>query len=27
LADRQALSAYMTAVEQLKEAVGTRNLP
>jgi len=27
LADRQALSANMTAVEQLKEAVGTRNLP
>jgi outer membrane protein, heavy metal efflux system len=27
LAYRQALSSYMTAVEQLKEAVGTRNLP
>ncbi len=27
LAYRQALSAYMTAVEQLKAAVGTRNLP
>ena len=27
LAYRQALAAYMTAVEQLKEAVGTRNLP
>jgi len=27
LAYRQALSAYMTAIEQLKEAVGTRNLP
>jgi outer membrane protein, heavy metal efflux system len=27
LAYRQALSAYMTALEQLKEAVGTRNLP
>lgn len=27
LADRQALSSYMTAVEQLKEAVGTRTLP
>lgn len=27
LADRQALSSYMTAVEQLKEAVGTRKLP
>lgn len=24
---RQALASYMTAVEQLKEAVGTRNLP
>ena len=27
LAYRQALAAYMTAVEQLKAAVGTRNLP
>ena len=27
LAYRQALSAYMTALEQLKAAVGTRNLP
>lgn len=27
LAYRQALSSYMTAVEQLKEAVGTRTLP
>jgi cobalt-zinc-cadmium efflux system outer membrane protein len=27
LAYRQALSSYMTSVEQLKEAVGTRNLP
>ena len=27
LAYRQALSTYMTAVEQLKEAVGTRDLP
>jgi cobalt-zinc-cadmium efflux system outer membrane protein len=27
LAYRQALSTYMTALEQLKEAVGTRNLP
>jgi outer membrane protein, heavy metal efflux system len=27
LAYRQALAAYMTAVEQLKEAVGTRTLP
>ncbi len=27
LAYRQALSSYMTAFEQLKEAVGTRNLP
>jgi cobalt-zinc-cadmium efflux system outer membrane protein len=27
LAYRQALASYMTAVEQLKEAVGTRNLP
>jgi outer membrane protein, heavy metal efflux system len=27
LAYRQALAAYMTAVEQLKEAEGTRNLP
>jgi cobalt-zinc-cadmium efflux system outer membrane protein len=27
LAYRQALAAYMTALEQLKEAVGTRNLP
>jgi cobalt-zinc-cadmium efflux system outer membrane protein len=27
LAYRQALSSYMTAVEQLKAAVGTRNLP
>jgi outer membrane protein, heavy metal efflux system len=27
LAYRQALSAYMTALEQLREAVGTRNLP
>jgi cobalt-zinc-cadmium efflux system outer membrane protein len=27
LAYRQALASYMTAVEQLKEGVGTRNLP
>jgi outer membrane protein, heavy metal efflux system len=27
LAYREALSSYMTALEQLKEAVGTRNLP
>jgi cobalt-zinc-cadmium efflux system outer membrane protein len=27
LAYRQALASYMTAVEQLREAVGTRNLP
>ena len=27
LAYRQALADYMTAIEQLKEAVGTRNLP
>jgi cobalt-zinc-cadmium efflux system outer membrane protein len=27
LAYRQALSSYMTALEQLKEAVGSRNLP
>jgi hypothetical protein len=27
LAYRQALASYMTGVEQLKEAVGTRNLP
>ena len=27
LAYRQALAAYMTALEQLKEAAGTRNLP
>jgi outer membrane protein, heavy metal efflux system len=27
LAYRQALASYMTAVEQLKEALGTRNLP
>jgi len=27
LAYRQALSSYMTALEQLKEAIGTRNLP
>ena len=27
LAYRQALASYLTAVEQLKEAVGTRNLP
>jgi cobalt-zinc-cadmium efflux system outer membrane protein len=27
LAYRQALASYMTALEQLKEAVGTRNLP
>jgi cobalt-zinc-cadmium efflux system outer membrane protein len=27
LAYRQALAAYMTALEQLREAVGTRNLP
>lgn len=27
LAYRQALSSYMTAVEQLKQAIGTRNLP
>ena len=27
LAYRQALAAYMTAIEQLKEAIGTRNLP
>ena len=27
LAYRQALASYMTAIEQLKQAVGTRNLP
>ncbi len=27
LAYRQALSSYMTALEQLKESIGTRNLP
>jgi cobalt-zinc-cadmium efflux system outer membrane protein len=27
LAYRQALASYMTALEQLREAVGTRNLP
>ncbi len=27
LAYRQALASYMTAIEQLKESVGTRNLP
>jgi cobalt-zinc-cadmium efflux system outer membrane protein len=27
LAYRQSLANYMLAVEQLKEAVGTRNLP
>jgi cobalt-zinc-cadmium efflux system outer membrane protein len=27
LAYRQALASYQTAVEQLREAVGTRNLP
>ncbi|HEX3820419.1 MAG TPA: TolC family protein [Candidatus Sulfotelmatobacter sp.] len=27
LAYRQAVASYMTAVEQLKEAIGTRNLP
>jgi cobalt-zinc-cadmium efflux system outer membrane protein len=27
LAYRQALASYMTAIEQLKEALGTRNLP
>jgi cobalt-zinc-cadmium efflux system outer membrane protein len=27
LAYRQALASYLTAVEQLREAVGTRNLP
>ena len=27
LAYRQALASYMTAVEQLKQAIGTRNLP
>ena len=27
LAYRQALAAYLTAVEQLREAVGTRSLP
>ena len=27
LAYRQALAAYMTSLEQLKEAVGTRTLP
>ncbi len=27
LAYRQVLAAYMTSIEQLKEAVGTRNLP
>ena len=27
LAYRQALAAYMVALEQLREAVGTRNLP
>jgi cobalt-zinc-cadmium efflux system outer membrane protein len=27
LAYRQALASYMTAVEQLRQAVGTRSLP
>jgi len=27
LAYRQALASYMAALEQLKEAVGTRSLP
>ncbi len=27
LAYRQALASYMTAVEQMRQAVGTRNLP
>jgi cobalt-zinc-cadmium efflux system outer membrane protein len=27
LAYRQAMASYMTALEQLKEALGTRNLP
>ena len=27
LAYRQALASYMTSIEQLKEAVGTRNVP
>ncbi len=27
LAYRQALASYMTAVEQMREAVGTRRLP
>jgi cobalt-zinc-cadmium efflux system outer membrane protein len=27
LAYRQALASYMTSIEQLKAAVGTRNLP
>jgi hypothetical protein len=27
LAYRQALASYMTSLEQLKEAVGTRSLP
>jgi cobalt-zinc-cadmium efflux system outer membrane protein len=27
LSYRQAVATYMTALEQLKEAVGTRNLP
>ncbi len=27
LASRQALAAYMTSLEQLKQAVGTRSLP
>ena len=27
LAYRQALASYMTALEQLREAVGTRSLP
>jgi cobalt-zinc-cadmium efflux system outer membrane protein len=27
LAYRQALASYLTALEQLREAVGTRNLP
>ena len=27
LAYRQALASYMTALEQLKQALGTRNLP
>jgi cobalt-zinc-cadmium efflux system outer membrane protein len=27
LAYRQALAAYLTAIEQLREAVGTRSLP